>query len=242
MKLKVSVPKIFFVLLVVFLSVMIYTSSFFNVLYDRSFFDEFYEKEGTDELVETPTQKSTEVIAFLNEEIDEIQENNPVFADKSFTDEEIDHLEDVRDVISGVRTGYFVSFVGFIVLVLGFFLSLIIAKDKDSKRKMRIFFMKLQVYVISLCSIALLVMWLLFTFSFDWAFKSFHRIFFEYGTWTFPGDTLSIILFPESIYTAFMAQVFANVFVFIVMLSVLFGFIYVLYKPREKKEKATNDH
>ncbi|MFP4190358.1 MAG: hypothetical protein ACLFSL_04975, partial [Candidatus Woesearchaeota archaeon] len=69
MKIRLSVPKGLFALLIISLSVMIYTSSFFNVLYDRTFFSEFYEEHGVEEEVEHPTQKSAEIVAYLNGEI-----------------------------------------------------------------------------------------------------------------------------------------------------------------------------
>ncbi len=238
MKISFSFPKLLFALLVLSLSGMIYTSSFFNVLYDTDFFQEFYEEQNTDSKVEYPAQKSTEVVAFLNSEINEIQDKNPVFADHSFADEEVDHLKEVRGVVSSIRSAYYVSFLLFIILTAGFVISLAISKDKDAGRKLRIFFMKLQVYVIGICASILLVLWLILTFGFGWAFRLFHEIFFTPGTWIFPEGTLSIILFPEGFYVEFVSQVLFNVLMFVVMLSVLFIFVYMIYKPRGSKRKA----
>ncbi|MFP4117294.1 MAG: DUF1461 domain-containing protein [Candidatus Woesearchaeota archaeon] len=235
MKIRLSVPKGLFALLIISLSVMIYTSSFFNVLYDRTFFSEFYEEHGVEEEVEHPTQKSAEIVAYLNGEITTLDDENPVFADKGLDDAEIRHLEDVKEFIMGLKAAYLISFTLFVLLTSSFIIALFLRKDKEAWRKARIFFMKLQVYVIAVCSVSLLLIWLLTSFGFDWLFRSFHELAFQEGTWTFAPGTLSLILFPSSIYGAFMSEILFNVLVFVLMLSMLFMFIYIIYRPRHSK-------
>ena len=235
MKIKFSIPKLLFFVLVLSLSTMIYTSSFFNILYDRSFYEKFHEAEGTSDLVNNPTDKSIEVVSYLIGDTDDISNEIELFGDIGFEEEELDHLADVRKIVLILRNTYFVSFGLFFILLFGFILSLIMKKDGHAGRKSRIFFMKLQVYVVILSSLILVSFWALTTFAFNWSFNFMHKLLFPPGSWTFPSDSLSVILFPSSFYTYFMSNLIYNVLIFIAMLFVLFVFIYLLYRSKNKK-------
>ena len=235
MKIKFSIPKILFFVLVLSLSTMIYTSSFFNILYDRSFYEKFHETEGTSDLVNNPTGKSIEVVSYLIGDINNISNKIELFEDIGFADEELDHLTDVRKVVLLLRDIYFISFGLFFFLLFGFILSLVMRRDGHAGRKSRIFFMKLQIYVVMFSSLILTLFWALTTFAFDWSFNLMHELLFPPGSWTFPSDSLSVILFPSSFYTYFMSNLIYNVLIFIAMLFVLFVFIYLLYRAKNKE-------
>ncbi len=237
MKVKFRIPMIFFIILVISVTFMIFSSSFFNTLYDESFYSRSFEKYGVYDKTLEPEMKIMEVLAFFTDEIDSITQDGPAFIDKQFTDSEISHLEDVKGIFSVLKNIYFVSFFLFIVLIAGFS-STIVMKHKGTSKfhtKFYLFFIKVQGYVLLLSSSIMVIIWALAFFSFDNSFKFLHNTLFQSGTWTFPADSLSAYLFPKGLFYDFALSFLRNVGAFVLMLAVLFIFVYLLYAMKEKK-------
>lgn len=238
MKLKFNLPLIFFFILVISVFVMIVSSSFFNVLYDDSFYSQSFEKNNVYDVIDVPDMKVMEVIAFLNGENLNLSHSNPPFQDIQFSKQEIEHLEDVRDLILGFRNLYFISF-GLFVLLFSAFVFNLVTKYKGTatfKKKFSLFFIKLQISVLSVSSIFIFIFWAIAFFNFTNFFDRFHHIFFEEGTWTFPSNSLSITLFPENFFYDFFIKVLSNIFVFLILLALLLFFVVYLSKMGSRKD------
>lgn len=238
MKLKLRVPLIFFFVLVISVFVMIVSSSFFNVLYDESFYSKSFEKNNVYETIDVPDMKVMEVIAFLNGEDLNLSHSNPPFQDIQFSSEEVEHLEDVRDLILGFRNLYFISF-GLFVLLFSAFVFNLVSKYKGTpnfKKKFSLFFVKLQVAVLSISAFFLFISWAFAFFNFGGLFDKFHEIFFKPGTWTFPSNSLSIIMFPENFFYDFFIAFLFNIFVFLILIALLLLFVIYLSKMGSRKD------
>ncbi len=243
MKFNISVPKVLFFLLALSLSVMIYTSSFFNIFYDEEFYEDFYERNEINQTLDVPTDKAMEIVAYLNSETDQFPRESPVFADAQFTDNEVSHFRDVKDLIIATRVVYFVSFTLFLVLIFGFLSSIIRAGDKASKDKIRRFLIKLHYYVIGITGSILLLFLIGTLSSFDTLFVWFHEIFFPQGNWQFPPGSLSITLFPSEFFYEFFMALLRNVFMLLSLLIVLVLFIRLAYRnDMTPSNKRKEDH
>jgi integral membrane protein (TIGR01906 family) len=117
-----------------------------------------------------------------------------------FTPEEVSHLRDVRQVLSGVRTA-----AGASALVLAVWLgwSLARARRRAVWSAIQAGGWTILVLVGALAVFALI--------GFDAAFSALHGVFFAPGTWQFPADSLLIQLFPERFWMAMGTILFALV-------------------------------
>ncbi len=232
MKLKLRFALAVFFLLVFSIFLMVISSSFFNVLYDDSFFTRSFEKNNVYEIMDVPDLKALEVIAFLNGENLNLSHSNPPFHDIQFTQEEVDHFKDVRDLILTFRNIYFISFGIFVTLLSAFVFNLVLKYKGTAhfKRKLSQFFIKLQISVLLVSAVFLFVSWLFAFFGFRWLFDRFHHVFFEAGTWTFSQDSLSILMFPENFFYDFFIAFLFNIFVFLAMIAILLFFVIYLSK------------
>jgi len=98
---------------------------------------------------------------------------------------EVDHLVDVRGVLTGARIATVIAAVVLAVLAAE---SVAAGRLRDVSRGMR-----MGGRIILVATAALLLTGLI---DFDALFAALHGIFFRPGTWTFPQDTLMIRLFP----------------------------------------------
>ena len=99
----------------------------------------------------------------------------------------VSHLADVRDVLLGFRSAA-------IALALGLALWLVVSL---ARRRLRIVGRALKLGGLA-CLLAPVVLGLAGALDFDLFFQLFHGVFFQAGTWTFPWDSLLILLFPEA--------------------------------------------
>jgi integral membrane protein (TIGR01906 family) len=120
--------------------------------------------------------------------VDDDGRNLPAAVDgrPAFDDAAVSHLLDVRHVLEVV---HILSGVLALVLVLG------LVFEVARKRTMLIAEALAAGAVWSVALVAGCIVVALL--DFDWFFSAFHRLFFDSGTWTFPGDSLLILTFPE---------------------------------------------
>jgi integral membrane protein (TIGR01906 family) len=72
--------------------------------------------------------------------------------------------------------------------------------------------------------------------SFDWLFTTFHSLFFEAGSWTFPSDSLLIQLFPEAFWV-----VAAAAWAALVLIGAAALWLAALWLERSEKEGPSAD-
>ncbi|MFW6230396.1 MAG: DUF1461 domain-containing protein [Nanoarchaeota archaeon] len=237
MKLHMSIPKIFFWILTLSIVYMIFSSSFFNVLYDKDLFAREAEEFGTGESVERPLAKFQHLVLYFLNDDEYLQQPDSIFSDQRFSENELEHYKDVKDIISTVKTVYFAAFIAFIVLITGFSSSLLMKYNDRStlKEKFALFFIKLQLSVLAVSALLLIVLAVPGLFAFQDSFNLFHEALFPQGNYRFPPDSLSMMLFPQEFFIDFFIEVLLDVLGFVLMLAVLFGFVYVLYRIRKRR-------
>jgi integral membrane protein (TIGR01906 family) len=110
---------------------------------------------------------------------------------RAFDGEELSHLDDVRVVMHGARTG---TGAAAAALALWLVVSLMLRRWAAIRRG---------VFWGGVMPIALVAaVGLAATTDFSWAFTAFHGLFFAAGTWEFPADSLLIRVFPEGFWMA----------------------------------------
>jgi integral membrane protein (TIGR01906 family) len=129
--------------------------------------------------------------------------------DPIFNERELSHMEDVKDVVTGMRVALTVGML--ILLAIS-----ILAERGNWKPLLTKAFNQGGWAVLGLIAAILAFVVLNFNSLFTW----FHQIFFESGTWQFhPSDTL-IRLFPM--------RFWQDAFIFVGLLSIVFGVIVIL--------------
>jgi integral membrane protein (TIGR01906 family) len=129
--------------------------------------------------------------------------------DPIFNERELSHMEDVKAVVTGMRSALAIC----MLIFLG--ISILAARGRWQVLLIRAF--KRGAWaVLGLIAAILLFVALNFNSLFTW----FHQIFFESGTWQFhPSDTL-IRLFPM--------RFWQDAFIFVGLLSIVFGLVVIL--------------
>jgi integral membrane protein (TIGR01906 family) len=137
---------------------------------------------------------------------------------KIFTESELSHMVDVKEVVQGALLAWYII-IGLSVAMLGWFL---IMGQWSSLR---------QAFQaggwVTLGFIGALLIFLLV--SFDTLFDSFHRLFFADGTWLFDQSSTLIRLFPF----VFWRDAFALVLIFALVVGIL-----LVLLTRKRKSKA----
>lgn len=144
-----------------------------------------------------------------NEDISYLSDLNFANGQPIFNARELQHMEDVKGVVTGMRAALVISMV--VLLTVS-----IIALRGDWKRKLLSAFHKGGWSLIGLIVAIFLFIMLNFNALFTW----FHKIFFESGTWQFhPSNTL-IRLFP--------LRFWRDAFFFVGLISLMLGGLVIL--------------
>ncbi len=120
----------------------------------------------------------------------------------NYTSAEQEHLNDVKGVMNGADTVFFL-----LLAVWGF----LFWKEKN-KTKMVLYG--------GYATLGIIVLVLMVLANFDVLFTLFHQIFFPQGNWQFPADSLLIQTFPFSFFYATALKIF--------ILATLLGIIFIL--------------
>ncbi len=143
----------------------------------------------------------------------------------SFTEDEISHMEDVREVIKKLFYIFFTSTVIFIIL-----LTLLLRIDKNKNlRKIGFLFFWSSLIVLSI------IIFLFFTGNnFPSLFENFHRVFFPQGNYMFKEGSLLITMFPFGFFYQFFIRLIITISLIAVTLLIT-GII--LFSAQVKLEK-----
>lgn len=136
---------------------------------------------------------------------------------KIFTESELSHMLDVKEVVQGALLAWYII-IGLSVAILGWFL--IMAQWSSLRQAFQA-----GGWVILGLILALLIFLLV---SFDTLFDRFHRLFFADGTWLFDQSSTLIRLFP----LVFWRDAFALVLIF----TLLAGILLVLITHKRKRK------
>ncbi len=139
---------------------------------------------------------------------------------KIFTESELSHMFDVKEVVQGALLAWYIV-VGLSVAMLGWFMIM------GQWSSMRLAFQSGGWVTLGLIG-ALLIFLLV---SFDTLFTRFHQLFFADGTWLFDESSTLIRLFPF----VFWRDAFALVLIFTLLIGIL---LVVLMRKRKPKTIA----
>lgn len=116
-----------------------------------------------------------------------------------FTEDEINHMKDVKNIFSVVNLIYFIS------LIFAFF------KRKEIKsHEIRKASLLVIIFIIILVSAVII--------NFDYAFVLFHKVLFRNNLWLLPEDSSLIKLFPSNIFFDFTIIWFISAFIIALLL------------------------
>jgi integral membrane protein (TIGR01906 family) len=192
---------ILIILFVLILPSVSYVASFKAVAFDGGFYNQEFTKYNPN--ISDREGITSDLIKFLE------YSPNDFELVKSFQEKEISHLIDVKKLMHR-----FIFLSNIFILLLAAILILLYYSDKK-----RFFYN----FGLSFCiggAFSLIISSLSYILlnNFDWAFTSFHQLFFA-GNWQFPADSLLITLFPEqfwidaSYHLMFNALIIANILI-----------------------------
>ena len=164
----------------------------------------------TEEIVaETGVEKAeldrliTEAFDFLGGRLDSMQ--TEVVRDgvlqKAYNDDELSHMQDVKNVLIGFWVAALVAAIGVTVFVVS-----LIRSRKEKTNDVRTVVITLIVIAAVAAGIAALAI-----FAFDFAFTLFHKVFFPQGNWMFPWHCLIVNIYPEAAFNAIAIKIILSV-------------------------------
>ena len=186
------------ILLVLFISDILYLVSFNLNAYD----ERFYSKEFTkyDVYGEFPGKDidriNSELLLYIKGKKDE-------YNTELFNDNEIEHMEDVRDLIHGLNIYYYFAMVFCVLLFVALFF---LNKKRFFKNVAAVLFFS---GAFSLVFVILLLVWVWIDFSS--IFTVFHRAFFPQGGWMFAASDNIIKLYPSGLFYDIAKKIFISV-------------------------------
>lgn len=196
--------KIILTLLIILLPIIIITASIDSVIFNKKTY--FRYKNQVD--------NKEEIIINL---LDYFKNNKTFIEQEGFTQEEINHFFDVKDIIKTIKSILLISIILTSMLLMNLF-------AKIKKKELRD---KLSFYLISGSSITIIIIILIYLSyqNFNYFFTLFHSALFKAGTWIFPKESLSIRLFPIELFQGFVKDILTRISIIsFVLLSI--GMIY----------------
>lgn len=202
-----KVSLIFISLLVLSAPFLIFLSSSSVILFDADYYHDKYVELG---VYDNPIFGEVDIMSetrnllhYLKYGKGQIESLEPDF----FNQKEIDHLEDVRNLLrSGLSLRRLVFFFSIILLLLMF-------RSSPGKEE---FNKCIGAYIIlgSLLTLVILItMWISLS-NFDSTFVGFHDAFFESDSWIFDEDTDNLInLFPQQFFEDIARHIISLVFI-----------------------------
>ena len=180
----VSVLKFF---LVIIIPAMIFLLAMNAAGFDNSFYTQKFSEYGVNEKVPKAGSLHQKVMDFIKGDSDGLP--------AEFNEREKQHLLDVRKLI---RIGTVLMYILIILFILLLVLSAITLKASTYVNK---FVGKVLLFGGLLTFGLALLIFMLISADFNSSFESFHRIFFDYGTYSFDaGRELIVNLYPEQLF------------------------------------------
>lgn len=198
-------------------------------LYKFSFYNSLYEKNNVYSVIDREDAKK------LTSQVFEFFSSNTPFEEftlksrfKYFTENEINHLDDVRILLDRIKIVFWISVAAAILCTAVLY------------EKKYLFYLKniLKIFIISSAAMAGLMLILYFFGSnFSSLFERFHYIFFPQGNWAFSADALLINIFPFGFFYDFFYRLLTASFAVAVILLVLSAAATALINFFLKKER-----
>jgi len=207
-----TLKKIIVFFCAIFLIIIILFAPLSYYLYNFKFYDKLYKKNGVYEILDKDDVKrlTDSVFSFFksNQPFEEFELKGGI---SYFNSDEIDHLNDVRVLLSRILLVFYIS----TLLALIFILLLV-------EKKYLNFLKNLSLITVTSSSVILFLLILLYFLGSNfWVlFEDFHLIFFPQGNWAFPEGSLIITIFPFGFfYDFFIKLVISSIIISIVLLA-----------------------
>lgn len=136
-----------------------------------------------------------------------------------FTENEINHMKDVKSLIHIAR---FILILSSIIII--FSIIAIFFHRKIKRNVLKSFFFG------AISTIAVIAFFALSAiFNFQSSFRIFHELFFPQGNWTFPQNSILITLLPEQFFISTSQAIFISVFILGI---IIIGITYFLLRKK----------
>ena len=191
-------------------------------IFDDKFFQREFSEFGVQKDVPQAVSLHEKVINFLKGRTNELPED--------FNEREKQHLLDVRNVIRILTALLYI----FVIL----FASLFVTSARILKANSLItnFIGKVLVFGGFLAIVFTAILFFLISSDFSTTFESFHKIFFEKGTYLFdPAKEIIVRLYPEELFMDLALKISKGV-VLASVIVVMLG-LFLRFKPKNKKNK-----
>lgn len=202
------------VLIIIFIPIFIILSNIGHIAFNENFYYKEFQKISSE--IENRQEITSDLIRYFE------TENKTLILE--FTESEQSHLEDVKSLL---KTNKIILDIVLIIL-LSAFLALIFYFKKNIIKNIS----KSLIYS-GVITDSLLVILLIISINFDFAFTLFHKILFPQGNWTFPLDSLLITLYPIQFFVDAAIKIFLNSFI-IANILILIGFLLSKIKKRDR--------
>jgi len=189
-----------------------------NLIFNEKVYFELYKKNYVTEQFDVPTleNQTTAVIDHIS--------GKKALTVGFFTENEINHLTDVKNLIKKLFTLYYTL----LFIILGAILVMYFFGDYD--------FLKRIAWCFIIAGGAfILIAVLMMIFDFSWLFDTFHETLFPQGNYLFnPSDSNMINMFPESFFQDFFERI-----MFYASMQALFyisvGGLFLWYDKKKRK-------
>jgi integral membrane protein (TIGR01906 family) len=195
---KKTIIIIISVLLVLFLSDIVYITSFKVNAFNEEFYSKEFEKYGVyGEFPGKDVDKiNSELLLYLRDKKDDYNK-------ELFNQEEVEHLRDVKVLIAKIDVYYYFILIFSILLIASLFLL-----DKKSFLRNSSFVLFFSGVFTLFFVVILLVLMML---NFDGFFTFFHKLFFPQGGWLFSSSDNIIKLYPFGFFYDIAKRIFLNI-------------------------------
>ena len=207
-------------LLILILPVLIFLVSVNLAAFDNSFYSKKFREYGITNKIPDAEALNAKVMGFITGESNAIS--------KVFNERERQHLADVRNLARNSNIAIYILVVLFVLLLVLF--GLLLREESHIAGLIG----KTLVYGGVFAIAAAIVLLLLALFNFNYAFDSFHKIFFQQGTYSFnPENELIVRLYPEQIFRDLGIKIIKTIFL-ISSIAIILGFILLSAFKKQK--------
>ncbi len=209
-------------LLILILPLLILLMSLNLVSFDESFYDKKFSEYKVQEDVPDAMSLHEKVMNF-------IKGNNNTLPNE-LTQREKEHLLDVKNLVHISTTALYIFIFLFILLLIS---SALILKVNN---KIINFIGKVLIFGGFLTIVIAASLFLFIISDFSASFESFHKLFFEKGTYLFdPAKEIIVKIYPEQLFMDLGIRISTGVFI-TSLVVILFG-LFLLLKSKKKKNK-----
>jgi len=146
----------------------------------------------------------------------------------SFADNEISHMEDVRDLLRNI----FIIFLASIAIFLVLFTILVFTDKKKNLRKIG----SICLWASSVVLFVFIIFYIMST-NFSYLFDSFHTVFFPQGNYMFSEGSLLITLFPFGFFYQYFIRLVISSLSGVLMLVIIGIICIFIQKKQERRYK-----